>query len=109
MQAYAIFFLLFYAERVVFLPEITDCHRDQRDHHLARRGIPAEGLDTQFETEIINRQIDGDDEDISRELTPALEPRTRERDVLLQPETSEQRDRKDDTQGRYVRRYCLRE
>ena len=99
MQAYAIFFLLFYAERVVFLPEITDCHRDQRDHHLARRGIPAHHIDTQFETEIIDRQIDGDDEDISRELTPALEPRTRERDVLLQPKSRQQRDRKHDTEG----------
>ena len=99
MQAYAIFFLLFYAERVVFLPEITDCHRDQRDHHLARRRIPSHHIDTQFETEIIDRQIDGDDEDISRELTPALEPRTRERDVLLQPKSRQQRDRKHDTEG----------
>ena len=99
MQAYAIFFLLFYAERVVFLPEITDCHRDQRDHHLARRGIPAEDLDTQFETEIIDRQIDGDDEDIPTQLPPTRKPRGSERDVLLQPKSRQQRDGKHDTEG----------
>ena len=56
------FLFFFCPKRVVFLPEITDYHRDEGDHHLTWRRIPTEGLDTQFEAEIIDRQIDGYDE-----------------------------------------------
>ena len=76
-----------YSKSVVFLSEITDNDRDKGDEHLGRRGVPTEGLDTELESEIIDCQIDGHDEDITRELMPAVESRSSEGDVFLQPET----------------------
>ena len=76
-----------YSKSVVFLPEITDNHRNEGDHHLTWRRVPTEGLDTELETEIVNRQIEGNDEYIARELFPTVESRSGERNVFLQPET----------------------
>ena len=100
---------LFCAKGVIFLPKITDCYRDEGDHHLRWRRVPTPYFHAQFETEIVDRQIDTHDEDISAQLPPAVELRGGEGDVFLQPETGQQRDRKDDAQRRDMRRDRLRE
>ena len=56
------------AERVVFLPEIADGDSEKRDKHLAGRRIPSESLDAEFESEIVDSEVDGDDEGIATQL-----------------------------------------
>ena len=101
-------FELLCSKRIVFLPEITDGNRHYCDEHLARSGIPTQYLYAQFETEIIDCQIDGDNHDIAYQLPPAIQPRCRKSDVFLQPETGQQCDWKHDTQRRDMRSNRLR-
>lgn len=90
------------SESVVFLTHITDNNRDDRDQHLARRGIPTKCFYTEFETEIVDCQIDRHNQDVATKLSDGLRVcgfGSLESDVFLEPETGYKRDRKDDTQG----------
>ena len=98
-----------FSKRIVFLTKITDCNRDYRDQHLTRRRVPAPNFHAEFETEIVHRQVHRHDEDVTAQLPPAVQTRGCERHIFLQPETRQQRDRKDDTQRRDMRRNRLRE
>ena len=87
---------LFY-KSVVFLPKITDRYSEEGDNHLARCRVPAKRLDAQFEAEIVDGQIKGNDEDIARQLSPTVKFGCRESDIFLQPKSGQQRNREDDT------------
>ena len=96
-------FLTFYAKSIVFLPQIADCNGDEGDDHLTWRRVPTEYFDAQLEAEIVYRQIDRHNRDITRELPETVDVRARERHVFLQPETGEQRDGENDAKGGDVR------
>ena len=102
----------FCAKSIVFLPQIADDHRDKRDKHLTRRRIPTEGLHAYLEAEIVNRKVYRYNENIPRQLSLSGiltgEFGGFESYIFLQPETGQQRNRKDDTQRRDMRRYRLR-
>lgn len=94
--------MLLGSESVVFLTNITYNNRNDGNEHFARRGIPTECFYTEFETEIVNRQIDRHNQDVATKLSEGLRVfgfGSLESDVFLQPETSYKRDWKDDTQG----------
>ena len=96
-------FLRFYAKRVVFLSKIADGDRDDGDEHLGWRRVPAEGLDAQFESEIVDGEVQRYDGDVSDELPPTIQLRGSKSDVFLKPKAREQRDRENDTKGCDVR------
>ena len=81
------------AERVVFLSEITDNDGNDGDAHFARRWVPTEGLDAQFETEIVDCKVHRHDQNIPHQLALAVARLTfdfrllTKRDVFLQPES----------------------
>lgn len=72
---------------------------NEGDCHLGWRGIPAERFDAEFETEIVDCQIESYDQNIAPELAPTIEFGLGESDVFLEPKTREERDRKDYTEG----------
>jgi len=84
------------------LSYIADGDGNEGDCHLGWRGVPAERFDAEFETEIVDCQIEGYDQDIAPELTPTIEFGLGESDVFLEPKAREERDRKDNTEGGYV-------
>lgn len=90
------------SESVVFLTYITDNNRNDGNEHFARRGIPTECFHTEFETEIVDCQIDRHNQDVATKLSEGLRVfgfGSLESDVFLEPETCYERDWKDDTQG----------
>ena len=89
------------------MTEITDSDSDESDEHLGGRRIPAPYLDAQFETEIIDGQINGYNGDIAEKLAPTIELGCGERHIFLQPKAGKQRDRENDTKGRDMRSDCL--
>ena len=48
IASYGMIFRVLFAERVVFLAEETDADREQGDHDLARRRVPAPNLYADF-------------------------------------------------------------
>lgn len=97
-------FRVLFAERVVFLAEETDADREQGDHDLARRRVPAPNLYAELQTQVVDEQVDGHDQYIAHQLAAAAQARLPKRDVFIQPEAREQRDGEYDTQGRDVGR-----
>lgn len=56
------------AESEVFLPKETDDHGEERDGNLRGSGVPAPDLYQQFQTEIVNSQIERNNHHVTREL-----------------------------------------
>lgn len=108
MQIILDYLLFFYLKRVVFLAEIAHDDGQQGDHHLARRRIPPQRLDAEFETKIVDRQIECHDADIAHKLARAMQVGAGEGHVFVQPETGQQGDREDDAQRRDMRGNRLR-
>ena len=106
---YRTIFWVLFAERVVFLAEETDADCEQGDHDLARRRVPAPNLYAELQTQVVDEQVYCHDQDVAHQLSAAAQARLTKRDVLIQPEAGQQRDRKDDTQGRDVGRDGLYE
>lgn len=99
---YRTIFWVLFAERVVFLAEETDADREQGDHDLARRRVPAPNLHAEFQSQVVDEQVYCHDQDVAHQLPAAAQARLPKRDVLIQPEACEQRDGEYDTQGRDV-------
>ena len=60
------------AESEVFLPKETDDHGEERDGNLRGSGVPAPDLYQQFQTEIVNSQIERNNHHVTRELARAV-------------------------------------
>lgn len=73
----------FFYESIVFLSHITYDYRHNRYRHLTRRRVPTQGLDAQFEAEIIDGEVHGDDEDIPEQLSRPVKIRLGKRHVFL--------------------------
>ena len=97
-------FSLLFAEGVVFLAEEADDDCEQGDDDLARRRIPAPYLHAQLQSEVVDKQVQGHDQYIAHQLPSAAQARLTKRDVLIEPESRQQRDGKYDAQRRNVRR-----
>ena len=95
-------FWVLFAERVVFLAEETDADREQGDRDLTRRRVPAPNLYAEFQSQVVDEQVYCHDQNIAHQLAAAAQARLPKRDVLIQPEAGQQRDRKDDAQRRNV-------
>ena len=98
---------IFCPEGVVLLAEVGDDDGEGGDTHLGRCRVPAPYLDAEFETEIVDSEVNGYDEDIAQELSPTIKLGGRECDVFLQPKAGEKGDWEDNAKGRNVRRDCL--
>ena len=88
----------YFAEVEVFLAEVTDDDGKEGNRHFGWCRIPAEDFDTEFEAEIVNRQVDGDDKDVAEQLPRTVQIRLRESDVFLQPEAGKKRNRENNTE-----------
>ena len=53
------------AEGVVFLSEEGDGDGDECDEDFGGCWVPAAGFDKEFESDIVDGEVDGDDEDIA--------------------------------------------
>ena len=109
IASYGMIFRVLFAERVVFLAEETDADREQGDHDLARRRVPAPNLYAELQAQVVDEQVDGHDQYIAHQLPTTAQTRLTKRDVLIQPEAREQRDGEYDTQRRNMRRDGLDE
>ena len=85
------------AERVVFLPDETDSHRDTSDEHLAGRGIPTQEFYAEFQAEIVHQQVYRHDKDIASKLSPSAERRLSESNILIEPKACQQGDWENNT------------
>ena len=99
---YRTIFRVLFAERVVFLTEKADEYRQERDHDLTRRRVPAPNLYAELQTQVVDEQVYCHDQNIAHQLPAAAQARLTKRHVLIQPEACEQRDGEYDTQGRNV-------
>ena len=93
------------AERVVFLPDKTDCHRDTGDEHLAGRGIPTQEFYAKFQAEIVHQQVYADNQNIAPKLFPTTKWRLGEGNVLIEPKACQQSDWENNTEREYMRGY----
>ena len=106
MRAEVTYYSIF-SKRIVFLTEITDNNGNNRDEHFARCRIPPPYLHAQLQTVVVHRQIDNYHQDVAQQLTGSVKVGLRERHIFLQPKSGQQRNRKHDTQSRYMRRNHL--
>lgn len=95
-----------FSERKILLPEIRYRHCYHRDDHLRRSRIHAADIYQQFQTEIVDRQIEYNDAYIPNKLPSTVQCRTGEGHVFIQPETRKQSDRKHYAQRSDMRRKC---
>ena len=93
---YRAIFRVLFAERVVFLTEEADEYRQERDHDLTRRRVPAPNLHAEFQSQVVDKQVYCHDQNIAHKLAATAQARLTKRDVPIQPEAGQQRDRKDD-------------
>lgn len=91
-------------EREVFLPEETDNNRNNGNNHLGRGGVESDPVNEQFESEIVDSQVDNHDDDVSPQLACTMESGLGEGDIFIEPKTCQEGDGKDYTESHYVGR-----
>jgi len=87
------------AEGVVFLSEEGDGDGYECDEDFRGCRVPAAGIDQEFESDIVECEVDGDYEDIAEELFMGSEGGLAEGDVFIEPEACEEGNREDDAEG----------
>ena len=86
-------------EGVVFLSEEGDGDGYEGDEDFGGSRVPAARFDEEFESDIIDGEVDSHDEDIAEELFMGSKRGLAEGDVFIEPEACEEGNREDDAKG----------
>ena len=69
------------------MPKETDNDRDERNNHLGRSRVDTTYFDQQFQSKIIDQEIQYYNQHISKKLLTTAERRVGESDILIKPKT----------------------
>lgn len=69
------------------MPKETDNDRDERNNHLGRSRVDTTYFDQQFQSKIIDQEIQYYNQYISKKLLTTAERRVGESDILIKPKT----------------------
>ena len=69
------------------MPKETDNDRDERNNHLGRSRVDTTYFDQQFQSKIIDQEIQYYNQNISKKLLATAERRVGESDILIKPKT----------------------
>ena len=69
------------------MPKETDNDRDERNNHLGWSRVDTTYFDQQFQSKIIDQEIQYYNQHISKKLLATAERRVGESDILIKPKT----------------------
>ena len=69
------------------MPKETDNDRDERNNHLGWSRVDTTYFDQQFQSKIIDQEIQYHNQHISKKLLATSERRVGESDILIKPKT----------------------
>ena len=69
------------------MPKETDNDRDERNNHLGWSRVDTTYFDQQFQSKIIDQEIQYHNQHISKKLLTTAERRVGESDILIKPKT----------------------